>query len=429
VVSLPEISEQKVSSAQLLRGYIFLGSSLIIALVFIFTNRLVTKLDEQANMLSGILARFCAVATIPASEDEDLSAIYREVIAKVNFPVVVTDPQGRPYAWAGIGIDVDAVSAEEASKMDPSDPPEGPLKEIASIVRRLDEKNPPIPMIPPGEAYTVGFVHYGDNAIVSEMRWVPMIELAAVFLFMALGYMGFKSIKVSEQRYIWVGMAKETAHQLGTPISSLLGWLEVAKERGVHVLDRGDVVEIEKSLFNQLVEEMEGDVDRLQKVACRFSSIGSRPRLQPQDIVPVVRGVLHYFGKRLPKLGQKIQIEENYESVPLLNINRDLMEWAIENVIRNAVDACESNGGEISVEVRRNPEEESVELVFADTGRGMTPSEQKQVFVAGFTTKKRGWGLGLTLTKRIVEETHGGKIRIKSSEPGKGTVILISFPV
>ncbi len=421
--------EQKVSSTQLLRGYVFLGSSLLVALVFIFTNRMVHKLDEQANTLSGILAHFFAVAAIPASQNQDIAPIYKEVLAKVNFPVVVTDLDGRPYAWAGIGISVDAVSDAESALMDPKDPPTGPLKEIVGIVERLDKKNPPLPLIPPGEMRVVGYVHYGESGIVNEMRWVPIIELAAVFLFMGLGYMGFKSIKVGEQRYIWVGMAKETAHQLGTPISSLLGWLEVVKDKQRKVPGNEAVVEIEKPLFGQFVEEMEGDVERLQKVACRFSSIGSMPKLQFQDVVPLVRGVAEYFRKRLPKLGRQLQITETYESVPFLNINAELMEWAVENVLRNAVDAAEGRSGVIGVEVRRNPDEETVELIVTDNGRGMTPSEQKQAFVPGFTTKKRGWGLGLTLTQRIVEETHGGKIRIRSSEPGKGTVIVISFPV
>ncbi|MBN1504789.1 MAG: HAMP domain-containing histidine kinase [Candidatus Eisenbacteria bacterium] len=426
---MAKTAEQKLSGSRLLRGYIFLGSSLLVALVFVFTNRMVHKLDEQANTLTGILGHFFAVASIPASENEDIAPIYREVLAKVNFPVVVTDLDGRPYAWAGIGIDVDAVSAEESAVMDPKNPSPGPLADIVEIVRRLDEQNPPLPLVPPGETRLVGYVHFGESGIVNEMRWMPIIELAAVFLFMGLGYAGFRSIKVGEQRYIWVGMAKETAHQLGTPISSMLGWLEVVKGKQREAPGNETVVQIERPLFDQFVDDMEDDVERLQKVACRFSSIGSMPKLQPQDVVPLVRGVVEYFRKRLPKLGQQLRMAEKYESVPFLNINAELMEWAVENVLRNAVDAVEGKSGEIGVEVRRNPDEETVELIFADDGRGMTPSEQKQAFVAGFTTKKRGWGLGLTLTQRIVEETHGGKIRIKSSEPGKGTVVVISFPV
>ncbi|UCF79645.1 MAG: HAMP domain-containing histidine kinase [Candidatus Eiseniibacteriota bacterium] len=423
------LSVQRPGGTQLLRGYLFLGSSLLVALVFIYTNRVVHKLEEQAGALSAVFARFCAVAAIPASEDEELRDIYSEVIKNIRFPVVVTDVDGRPYAWAGIGIDIDAVSEEQAALMDPANPSPGPLSEIARIVKELDKANPPIPMIAPGGTHELGKVHYGESGIVKEMRWVPLVELAAVFLFMGFGYLGFKSLKVSEQRFIWVGMAKETAHQLGTPISSLLGWLEVIRDRSESAADEKGPVEIERPLFEQLVHEMESDVERLQKVANRFGNIGSIPNLQLQDVVPLVRGTVHYFRRRLPKVAHELQVVEEYEAVPLLNLNRELMEWALENILKNSLDALDKSGGRIEVSVKRNPEQETVELTFSDDGRGMSPSDQSKAFQPGFSTKERGWGLGLTLARRIVQEYHGGKIWIKSSEPGKGTVVVISFPV
>jgi NtrC-family two-component system sensor histidine kinase KinB len=429
VISLKNLTLKRPGGSQLLRGYLFLGSSLLVTLVFIYTNRVVHKLEEQANALSTVFARFCAAATIPASEDEEIKRIYSEVIRSITFPVIVTDVYGRPYAWAGIGIDIDAVSEEEAARMDPGSPPKGPLEEIARIVTELDKINPPIPMVAPGGTAELGKVHYGESGIVKEMRWVPLIELAAVFLFMGFGYLGFRSLKVSEQRFIWVGMAKETAHQLGTPISSLLGWLEVIRERGDRAGGEKETIQIERELFDQLVEEMESDVERLEKVACRFGNIGSMPNLQPQDVVPLVRGTVQYFRKRLPTVARELEIAEEYEPVPVVNLNRELMEWAVENVLKNSLDAADRPGGRIEVQVKRNPERETVELVFSDNGRGMSASEQQKAFMAGFSTKERGWGLGLTLAKRIIEDYHGGRIWIKSTEPGKGTVVVISFPV
>ncbi|MFH0777555.1 MAG: HAMP domain-containing sensor histidine kinase, partial [Candidatus Eisenbacteria bacterium] len=324
---------------------------------------------------------------------------------------------------------VDAVSEDEAARMDLKNPPAGPLGDVVRIVRELDENNPPIPMIPPGGSLPLGYVHYGESEIVKEMRWVPIVELLAVFLFVALGYVGFKSLKLSEQRFIWVGMAKETAHQLGTPISSLMGWIEIIKDRVEKTTDSGPDIRVERQLFEQLVDEMESDVERLQKVACRFGNVGSAPKLQCQDVVPLVREAVEYLKKRLPTLGHELQVVEKYEAVPFVNVNRELMEWAIENVLKNSVDASEARGGRMEVEVRRNPEHETVELLFSDDGRGMTPAERSKAFSPGFSTKKRGWGLGLTLAKRIVEEYHGGKIWIKSTEPGKGAVVVMSFPV
>ena len=421
--------ERKPGGTQLLKAYLFLGTSLLVTAVFLYTSRMVRTLEEQTDTLSEIFARFCAVATIPASENKQVRDIYNEIITRINFPVVVTDVYGRPYAWTKIGIAVDTVSAEETARMDPSNPPVGPLSEIVTIVRELDRTNPPIPMVAPGGGSVIGYVHYGNSQIAGELRWVPLIELAAVFLFLGLGYVGFRSVKVSEQRFIWVGMARETAHQLGTPISSLMGWLEVIKDKMDKTKEGSAPVEIERTLFDQFIDEMEGDVERLEKVASRFGGIGSMPKLHLQDVVPVVGEVVQYLRTRMPKLGRALQIVEKYETVPFLNINRELIEWAIENVLKNSFDATDTANGRIEVAVRRNPDQETVELVFSDNGRGMGPAEQKRAFLPGFSTKKRGWGLGLTLAHRIIEEYHGGRIWIKSSEPGKGTIVVISFPV
>ncbi|MCX5801647.1 MAG: HAMP domain-containing sensor histidine kinase [Candidatus Eisenbacteria bacterium] len=421
--------EKKPGGTQLLKAYLFLGTSLLVTVVFLYTSRMVRKLEEQTDTLSEVFAHFCAVATIPASENKQLRDIYNEVIRRINFPVVVTDVQGRPYAWARIGISVDTVSAEETAKMNPADPPPGPLREIVEIVHELDKVNPPIPMVSPAGKGVLGYVHYGKSEIATELRWVPLVELAAVFLFMGLGYVGFRSVKVSEQRFIWVGMARETAHQLGTPISSLMGWLEVIKDLVDKAREANAPVTIERSLFNQFVDELDGDVERLEKVASRFGSIGSMPKLQLQDVVPVVAEAVQYLRTRLPKLGRELQVVENYETVPFLNINRELMEWAVENVLKNAVDATDTTGGRIEITIRRNPDQETVEIILSDNGKGMTPSEQQRALFPGFSTKKRGWGLGLTLARRIIEEYHGGRIWIRSSEPGKGTVVAMAFPV
>jgi NtrC-family two-component system sensor histidine kinase KinB len=428
-MSLVSTAEKKPGGTELLKAYLFLGTSLLVTVVFLYTSRMVRKLEEQTDTLSEVFARFCAVATIPAAENKQVRVIYNEVIKRINFPIVVTDVEGRPYAWAKIGITVDTVSAEETARMNPANPPQGPLREVMRIVHELDKTNSPIPMVAPGGQNVLGYVHYGNSAMASELRLVPLVELAAVFLFMGLGYVGFRSVKVSEQRFIWVGMARETAHQLGTPISSLMGWLEVIKDMVGKTKESSAPVEIERPLFNQFIDEMESDVERLEKVASRFGSIGSMPKLQLQDVVPVVTEAVQYLRTRLPKLGRELQIVEKYETVPFLNINRELMEWAIENVLKNSVDATDATDGRIEVEVKRNPDEETVELTFSDNGRGMTPAEQKRALLPGFSTKKRGWGLGLALARRIIEEYHGGRIWIKFSEPGKGTVVAISFQV
>jgi two-component system, NtrC family, sensor histidine kinase KinB len=413
-----------------LRGYVFLGSSILIAGVFLYTHMLTVRLERQAQAMSRVLADFCASVTLEAVESEGLREVFRQVRHQIDFPVVLTDQLGRPYAWQGIGISPDSVTVEMSQAIDPHHPPtSGPLAEILSIIRTMDTRNPPVPMMVPGTEQVVGYVHYGESALLREVRWVPVVQMAAFFLFIALGFLGFRSAKLSEQRFIWIGMAKETAHQLGTPISSLMGWVELLRSRAAPAGEDLAQVTVSRKLFQETVTEMESDVERLNKIAFRFSQVGSEPQRKLQEIVPVVAGTVTYMRRRLPRLGSATTIAERYEEVPPLNVNAELIEWVIENLLKNAVDASAGKENRIAVTVERRPESETVEIRVADSGRGMTPAEQRRVFEPGFTTKTRGWGLGLTLARRIIEEYHGGRIWVKESEQGKGTTMAISFPI
>jgi signal transduction histidine kinase len=223
-----------------------------------------------------------------------------------------------------------------------------------------------------------------------------------------------------------VGLARETAHQLGTPISSLLGWLELLRER---VADQpGEQVAFPRADLDSMIDEMENDAARLQKVAARFSHIGSVPNLVLTDITPVVSEAVHYLKRRLPHLGRRIEVREVYGDVPPINANRELVEWVVENLLVNSINAVDAQNGSIEVRLERRAERETVELIVTDNGRGMTPDEQARVFDPGYTTRKRGWGLGLTLAKRIVEEYHGGRIYVRRSAPGEGSTFVIEFP-
>jgi hypothetical protein len=412
-----------------LRGYVFLGSSLLIAGVFLYTHMLTVRLERQAQAMSRVLADFCASVTLEAVESEGLRQVFRQVRHQIDFPVVLTDHLGRPYAWQGVGISPDSVTVEMSQSLDPVHPPtSGPLAEILAITRSLDMRNPPVPMLIPGTDQVVGYVHYGESALLREVRWVPVVQIAAFFLFIALGFVGFRSAKLSEQRFIWIGMAKETAHQLGTPISSLMGWVELLRSRARSEGGDRPLVSVSRSLFDETMNEMESDVERLNKIAFRFSQVGSAPQRKPQEIVPIVAGTVTYMRRRLPRLGAGAAITEHYEDVPPLNLNAELIEWVIENLLKNAVDASVGRENKIAVAVERRPDSETVEILVSDSGRGMTPAEQRRVFEPGFTTKTRGWGLGLTLARRIIEEYHGGRIWVKESVQGKGTTMAISFP-
>jgi len=413
-----------------LRGYVFLGSSLLVAGLFLYTHNLTVRLERQVRTMSRVLADFCATVTFEAVESESIQAVFREVIHQIDFPVVLADDTGRPYAWKGIGIPVDAVPLTESLRFDPEDPPDtGVLSRILEISHEMDLKNPPVAMVKPGTERVVGYVHYGESRLLRELRWVPFVEVVAFFVFITLGFLGFRSAKVSEQRYIWVGMAKETAHQLGTPISSLLGWIELLRTRSRPSATDATCIELPREGFDEAVQEMSSDVDRLQKVAMRFSQVGSEPQRTAQDLVPLVLHIVEYFRRRAPRLGRTVEIEERYSKSPPVEINAQLVEWVVENLMKNALDAIPREQARISVAVFPHLDGEAVEIEIADNGRGMTPRESRRIFDPGYTTKQRGWGLGLSLAKRIVEEYHGGRIWVKESQPDAGTTIAVSLPV
>ena len=256
----------------------------------------------------------------------------------------------------------------------------------------------------------VNYIFYRNSNLVRQLRYFPYVQLGIIGLFLIISYFLFSTARRGEQNRVWAGMSKETAHQLGTPISSLVGWVEILRSQGV---DESITTEIEK------------DVHRLETIADRFSKVGSVPEPQPENLQKVLMESLSYMEARTSK---KIIYEfdwdlENDIQVP---ISRQLFEWVIENLCRNAIDALPGNGI-IRTEVTRSGNR--IHIDISDTGKGIPKNQWKTIFRPGFTTKKRGWGLGLSLAKRIVEEYHKGKIYVKDSVPDKGTVIRIVLPV
>lgn len=417
----------------LLKAYLFLGTVALIIVGVVYSYSRVSQLNKQSEAVATLFARFCALATFTALDNPDVRNIFDEVVKPADFPMILTDTEGRPFVWKLPGVQIDSVDVNAIAAIDPKNPPPGPIRQLVDIVARFDRRHRPIPMKNPSTDQVFGYVHYGEPGLVRELKWIPFVQIAAIFLFIGLGYVGYRSIKTSEQRAIWIGLAKETAHQLGTPISSLLGWVELLRERQLEAVTEreqkgGDRIEIDSAFLGEVLDEMENDAERLQKVAMRFGQVGSLPKLEVEDVAPIVSEAVRYFRRRIPHLGKDVEIRERYELVPPVSINKELIEWVVENVLKNAVDATDGGKGQIEVDVVRRKETESVEVRISDSGRGMTPSEAKMVFEPGYTTKQRGWGLGLTLAKRIVEDYHGGRIYVEKSAPGKGSTIVVSFP-
>ncbi len=258
--------------------------------------------------------------------------------------------------------------------------------------------------------------HYGDVPFLTWIAWLPVIEFAVLLILLMVGLIGFRNITNAEQRSIWVGMAKETAHQLGTPISSLSGWLELLKS------DR------EAITLDQTIPEMEYDVERLTRVAARFSSIGSKPELQPIVLSDVIEEVLEYYRSRVPRMGSDIVLEGRYSGLRNILGNHELLNWAFENLVKNSLAAIESKHGRIKITGSMSKDFKYIILDFKDNGKGIPSANQKKVMNPGFTTKKRGWGLGLSLVKRIIEDYHNGTVFLSGSKPGAGTTFRVILP-
>jgi len=415
----------------LLKTTLFVGGSVLVVAVFLFTQSAVRRLTREVSATSELLARVAAQATLPSTINPQLQRVLGEMQAGISFPIVITDTTGTPRAWSRISVRSEDVSGESLDSLANGLAISPVIRQRVDRVRGelpgLDRAHPPIPLRQAPNVPPMGFLHYGDPPVLGQLRWMPLLAFAGTGLLLLLGMVGLTGIRQAEKRVIWVGLAKETAHQLGTPLSSLMGWVELLRAHVESVGSEREVT-IGRSELAETLGDMEGDIDRLSKVAQRFSHIGSSPQLVLQDVVPVVREAVAYIRRRVPQGQGSVEMRERYEDVPPINVNRELLEWVLENLLSNALTALDKPQGLIEVVVERRAETEEVEISVSDNGRGMTREEQKRAFEPGFSTKRRGWGLGLALARRVVEEYHAGRIRIRHSSPGEGTTMVIRFP-
>ena len=280
---------------------------------------------------------------------------------------------------------------------------------LSKQLQLFKEQHPPVIWTDPLVSSRQNRYYYGESSLLNQVRYFPILQLCIVALFIALILISLRSSYLSSQNQVWAGMAKETAHQLGTPVSSLEGWLEMLR----------DIPGTEK-----IIPELEKDVRRLQLVSDRFGKIGSKPQLEKTELVTQIQEMVDYIKKRA---GAGVQFSMQVPvSQPLyVQLSPPLFNWVIENLLKNALDAL-NGGGAVSVSITEDVR--TIQIEIADTGKGIPKNEISQVFNPGFTTKKRGWGLGLTLSKRIVEQFHNGKLFVKQSEIGKGTTFAITLP-
>lgn len=330
-----------------------------------------------------------------ADENTDLNLVLRVINDNNSIPVVVLDAKGHVQSARNVNVrgQSDADSVKKVNAMAQQLLTEGRFVRISLNVASKNE-------------YI--YVCYADSLMLQRLAIYPYVQLGIGLIFVLVALMALRTSKRAEQNKVWVGLSKETAHQLGTPISSLMAWTEVLKE--THPDD-------------DLIPEMENDIKRLQLIADRFSKIGSLPEPLPASLNEVMAHAIDYIDKRTPKRINLVTQFPNEDII--LNLNASLFEWVIENLCKNAVDAIGEQPGTITLSMQKTAQKVIIEI--SDTGKGIRKKDIGNVFRPGFTTKKRGWGLGLSLAKRIVEEYHQGKIMVKSSEVGIGTTFLIEL--
>ncbi len=379
---------------------LFISAVFIIIPIMVYTHNLVVELQKKQRETAGLFARSLEyIANSNPSAGTDYTFIFDEIIGAIDFPVILTN------------ADDTEISTTKNITLDSTYSPEKRQTILFEMIREMDLENKPI-LVTYQDSLVLSKVHYGESPLIVRLRWLPFIEISIAALFILVGYIGFSYIKRSEQSNIWVGMARETAHQLGTPLTSMMGWIELLKHQAA---DAPKVLET--------VSEFEHDARRLTKVADRFSKIGSKPDLKEEDITALIRRSIVYFERRIPQMGKKVSITIDAADGVTAHVNSELFEWVVENLIKNALDAMEEGKGSINFTLTKERRRTIVDV--KDTGKGIDASYHKDIFRPGFSTKKRGWGLGLSLSKRIVETYHNGKLSVLRSAVGEGTTFRI----
>jgi len=351
-----------------------------------YTSTLVDKLQHEERKKVELWAEATRVLANKQSGG-DLTFVLKVIIDNETVPVILADKEGNVLSF----VNLDSARAEQP----------GWLAEQLEIMK---EENEAIE-VAIGDDY-FQYIYFKSSTLLTQLKYFPYIQLGVISLFILVSYFAFSSSRKAEQNQVWMGLAKETAHQLGTPLSSIMAWLEVLRTKSV---DEGTL------------EEFEKDVKRLETITERFSKIGSTPNLVPLSLNTILEEAVTYISNRVSK---KVEFSMDFEETKdvLAPLNKSLFEWVIENLCKNAVDAM--NGvGKIRIQV--SDRTQFVYIDITDTGKGLAKSAFKRIFEPGFTTKRRGWGLGLSLCKRIIENYHGGKIFVKSSEINRGTTFRV----
>lgn len=367
------------------KTYLIIIAMCIVSASLYYTNQLAGKLAIEEKKKVELLVE--GIKTLSkATNDQDLAFVSGVITQNTTIPLIIADSKNNIIDYRNI----DTTGVKDIKKF------------LNDKIVEFKDKHAPITS---DFAFGKDYVYYGESYLLTQLRYFPYVQLAIIFLFLIVVLIALSTAHRSIQNQVWVGLSKETAHQLGTPLSSIEAWMELLKESSAH---------------DEAVAEMQKDVDRLKLVADRFSKVGSPPKMEEENLIIRLRNMVEYMQKRAPSK-VLIQLESPEEDIPV-NISGPLFDWVVENLMRNSLDAM-SGQGAITVKVTNL--QTAVYIDVTDTGKGIAKHQIKKVFNPGFTTKKRGWGLGLSLSKRIIEKYHHGSLFVKFSEPGKGTTFRI----
>jgi len=376
------------SNRSLLNWIVILVSFLIVSLILWNTYRFFQKFKEEERIKMENFSEAQKELVKTLDLDGSISDLPLKIIqSNTTTPMIIVDSKG---VFQSNNIELEGQNSQEY------------LKKLSQIFAK---ENTPIQVIYEGEVLST--LYYGNSSLLNKLKYYPLALVLIIVLFLGLIYFFYLSSRVASQNKLWTAMAKETAHQIGTPLSSLLGWVELLKSEKIDA---------------KYVTEINNDIQRLETIANRFGKIGSVPQLIVTDIVQATKNSVHYLESRSSKL---ITFNSELPEGPIfVNLNATLFSWTIENLIKNGIDAMKGKGT-LDIKMHTTPQDVFVEI--SDTGYGLSKKQFKTIFETGYTTKKRGWGLGLSLAKRIIEQYHDGKIRVLNSELGKGTTLQITL--
>jgi len=380
-----------------LKWVILVGALLIGLFTLVYNDIMVRHLAERELRQISLWAKSFEFI-VNADNDEEINFVLEEIVfADKTIPVIRTDNDGEPIDWDNLDLPKNLKPKEEEAFL---------KREVV----RMQEQYDPI-VVDIGQNLKQ-YIYYDNSYPIVQLKYFSYVQLSGIAILAVLAWFVFSASRRSEQNRVWVGLAKETAHQLGTPISSLMAWIEYFKS--------------DPNMDQSVLPEMTKDIQRLEMITARFSSIGSEPSLRDEDVEHCVNNIVDYLRKRISsKVAFRVTPKYGQELFAKLNV--PLFEWVIENICKNAVDAMVGKG-KLEIYLRNSKEGRYVVIDISDTGKGIPKNKVKDVFKPGYTTKKRGWGLGLTLVKRIVENYHNGKIYVLKSEVNVGTTFRIMIP-